>query len=736
MAFSGSPLNPILTMTTYILGALLFLVALFAGVFFVLCIRKIQPGRAGVKTGWGGLNVSFDWMVRWPLVQSYHIMDISVKKLEIARKGKDGLVCKYNIRADITVAFYIRVEATEESVRKVAQMLTPERVSDMVQLRELFEAKFSEALKTVGKQMEFHELFTERITFRDQIQKTIGKDLDGFFLQDVAIDYLEQTPLDQHDPQNVLDAEGIKKITEITQRERVVANEFSQRASVRIEKENADADIAKREQKRRNEEDTAKQNRAITEIQANEEAEARKVIEARRMEVEAKRLEADESIKLRTEDMNRAVQEREFTVRKEQKRLEQEALQEGEEARVRRERTVELAELDKQVKVAEAAVEVERNRAIVVAEQKAVVQQQEEKTNIEARMTAERVREVTLIEAEMNAKKEQVEKVVASEAQKEADRNLAEADKIKIITAAEAGREAALRDAERIQTLAEAEARASEKRRHALEQEAEGLAAQEAASGLAEAKVITAKAGARKIDAEAIKVVGLAEAEVIKAKGDVTAAVTQTQAEAEAEGTKEKELAVAAGLEARGLAEAKAIEEKAKSMKLLHEAGQQHEEFRLRLAKERDVDLANIEVDREIARAHSQVVGEALKHAKIDIVGGENDFFQKIVRAVGRGKSVDRMLDHSGTLTDIKNTFFNGDPEHFKTRVRQWIADFGLKTEDLKNLTIAALLAKLIASTEDPSVKALLHSALGLAKDHGLAESPALAVLNEPVAEA
>ena len=78
----------------------------------VLCIRKIQPGRAGVKTGWGGVNVAFDWLIRVPLVQAYHVVDISVKKLEITRKGKDGLVCKDNIRADITVAFYIRVEAT------------------------------------------------------------------------------------------------------------------------------------------------------------------------------------------------------------------------------------------------------------------------------------------------------------------------------------------------------------------------------------------------------------------------------------------------------------------------------------------------------------------------------------------------------------------------------------------------------------------------------------------------
>ena len=712
-----------------ILIALVVLVILAGLAVSVLCIRKIQPGRAGIKTGWGGLKVSFDWMIRMPLVQTYHIMDISVKKLEIARKGKDGLVCKDNIRADITVAFYIRVDATEESVRKVAQMLTPERVSDVDQLRELFEAKFSEALKTAGKQMEFHELFTERITFRDQIQNTIGKDLDGFLLQDVAIDYLEQTPLDQHDPSNVLDSEGIKKITEITQRERVVANEFTQRAQVQVEKENADADIAKREQKRRNEEDTAKQNRAVTEIKANEEAEARKVIEARRQEVEAKRLEADESIRLRTEDMNRAVQEREFTVRKEKQRLEQEATQEGEEARVRRERTVSLAEMDKETKLAEVAVEVERKRATVVAEQKAVVQQEEEKTNLEARMTAERVREVTLIEAEMIAKKGQVEKVVASEAQKEADRNLAEAEKIKIITAADASREAAVRDAERLQTMADAEAKASDKKRHAMEQQAEGQAAQEAAAGLAEARVITAKAGAKKADAEAVKAMGLAEAEVEQVRGDAHAKVTETQAAAEAEGTKDKELAVAAGIQAKGLAEAKSIEEKAKSMKLLHEAGQQHEEFRLRLNKERDVELAAIHVQRDVAQANAQVVSEALKTAKIDIVGGENDFFEKIVRSIGTGKAVDRAVNNSATLTDIKTTFFNGDPEHFKAQLAQWVKDFGIKTEDLKNLTVAALLGKMIASADDDGVKSSIQSALALVKEKGLGEMKAASVM-------
>ena len=705
-----------------VLAIILITIIIFPLMF---CIRKIQPGRAGIKTGFGGLHVAFDWMIRLPFLQNYHIVDISVKKLEITRKGKDGLVCRDNIRADITVAFYIRVDATSESVKKVAQMLTPERVSDINQLRELFEAKFSEALKTAGKQMEFHELFTERLRFRDEIQTTIGKDLDGFLLQDVAIDYLEQTPLDQHDPNNVLDAEGIKKITEITQRERVLSNEFSQRAQVHVEKENADAAIAKREQQRRDAEDTSKQQRAVLEVKTIEEAEAAKVIEIRRLEVESKRLETDEAIHLRTEDMNRAVQERPFTVTKEKQRLEQESLQEGEEARVRRERTVSLAEMDKEVKVAEAAVEVERKRAIVVAEQKAVVEQEQEKNTIGARMTAEREREVALIDADKNAKKEQVVKVVAAEAQKEADRNLAEAEKIKTITAAEAGRDAALHDAERIQTLADAQSKAADKKRHAMEQEAEGEAARAAAPGFAEARVITAKATARKDAAAADKIAGLAEVDVYNARGAAEALVTETQAEAEAEGTKDKELAVAAGIEARGLAEAKSIEEKAKAMKMLHDAGQHHEEFRLRLAKERDVELAGLEVQKSIAASNASVVGEALKSAKIDIVGGENDFFEKVVRAVGSGKSVDRLVQNSQTLTDIKNTFFGGDPEKFKAQLRSWVKDFGVSSEDVKNLSVAALLTKLLAASKDSGTQSLLESAKSFAREAGLADAPA-----------
>jgi hypothetical protein len=402
------------------------------------------------STGWSACR----------LLQTYHIMDISVKKLEITRKGKDGLVCKDNIRADITVAFYIRVDATEESVRKVAQMLTPERVSDMNNSANSSRRSSPKPSKPRANRWSSTNSSPNACEFRDEIQTTIGKDLDGFLLQDVAIDYLEQTPLESTTPATC----STPRVSRKSPRSPSASGWWptsspsaprcrSRRKTPMPTSPSASKSPQRgghRQTKPRDHRDPRQRGSGIPQGHRSPPP-----------GVEAKRLETEEAIRLRTEDMNRAVQEREFTVRKEKERLEQEAVQEGEEARVRRERTVALVR-DGQGSQSRRS---RRRGGTQTRHRRRRTKGRRRtgggKTNIEARMTAERVRDVTLIEAEMLAKKDQVEKVVASEAQKEAEKNLAEAEKIKLVTAAEAAREAALRDAERMQTMADAEALAA-----------------------------------------------------------------------------------------------------------------------------------------------------------------------------------------------------------------------------------------------------------------------------------
>ena len=145
-------------------------------------------------------------------------MDIALKTIKVDRQGKNGLICQDNIRADINVTFFVRVNKTKEDVLDVAQAVGVERASDKRTLEDLFQAKFSEALKTVGKQMDFVDLYNKRDDFKDKIIESIGTDLNGYSLEDAAIDYLEQTPVEALDPDNILDAQGRKKIIDLYQR--------------------------------------------------------------------------------------------------------------------------------------------------------------------------------------------------------------------------------------------------------------------------------------------------------------------------------------------------------------------------------------------------------------------------------------------------------------------------------------------------------------------------------------
>ena len=157
----------------------------------------------------------------------------------------------------------MRVNKTEEDVLKVAQAVLCIRASDQAALVELFDAKFSEALKTAGKQFDFAELYSSRETFKEAILRVIGTDLNGFVLDDAAIDYLEQTPLEKLDKKNILDAEGIKKITDLTATQKILSNQIQRNEEKTITKENVEAKEAILELNRQLAESEERQKREV-----------------------------------------------------------------------------------------------------------------------------------------------------------------------------------------------------------------------------------------------------------------------------------------------------------------------------------------------------------------------------------------------------------------------------------------------------------------------------------------
>ncbi|MBZ0111058.1 MAG: flotillin family protein, partial [Thermoanaerobaculia bacterium] len=572
--------------------------------------RKVEQGKALIVNKMKkDPEVTFTGAVVLPIFHKAEVMDISVKTIEIDRRGKEGLICQDNIRADIKVTFFVRVNKTQEDVIKVAQAIGCVRASDQRTLEELFSAKFSEALKTVGKKLDFVDLYTKRNEFRDWIVEIIGRDLNGYVLEDAAIDFLEQTPLNSLDESNILDAQGIRKITELTSIEHVRTNEYTNNERKSIKKQDVEAEEAILELERQRTDAEAKQQREILTVKSREQAEIDKVAAEERLRSETARIAADEELEIAEENRKRQVEvaekNRERVVAIESERVEKARALEA----VDREREVQLQRI-----AMEKELEQERRLIAEVTREKIAV----EKTVAEEE---ERIKELRVVE---EARRNKSALVIAAEGQ-------AEEVLIKDIKAAEASEQASKFKAKERLVMAEAELEAADKEAKAKIRLAEGIQAHEAASGLAEIRVKDASAAA-------LEKVGLAEARITREKGDADATALRATMSAEAAG----------------------ITEKAEAMKLLDDASREHEEYRLHLEKDKEVELEAIHAHRAVAEQQAMVMAEALKNAKIDIVGGEAVFFDKIVNAISMGKSVDSFFGRSETAQTLVGDYLSG----------------------------------------------------------------------------
>jgi uncharacterized membrane protein YqiK len=716
-------MNPTLILGLIFAGGFLGLLLIMA---FVVTrfLRQVDQGKAIIINTWGkGAQVSFSGVVVYPIVNRAEMMDISVKTIDIDRRGKEGLICKDNIRADIKVTFFVRVNKTPEDVLKVAQSIGCVRASDQATLDELFSAKFSEALKTVGKRLDFEELYTKREQFKDELLEVIGRDLNGYILDDAAIDFLEQTPLNSLDPHNILDAQGIRKITDITAAQNVRTNELRQKERMDVGSQNLAADEAvfRYEQQRADAE--AKKAKEIAMSQAREQNEALRVASDEHKKTQLVQQVNEAEIGKAEQDKERAIaiaekaKQREVLV--ETERVEKARATEA----IARERAVELLRIDK-----EKALEIER-KAIAdvvrerVAVEKGVAEEEERTKDVRVLADANRTKDSRVIKAEGEAQERLV----------------------KDVKSAQAGEEVAKFEAKKQLILAEAALEAADKQAKAKIREAEGVQAHEAASGLASVRVKEAdavaieKLGMAKVrvqeaEAGAIEKRGMAENNVLRERNTVEAAGEEQKGlahvkvkEADAAAVEKQGAAQAVALERQGvatataireklLAEAAGLGEKAKAMQNMAGEPRAHEEYRLNLERERDVKLAEIAAQKVIAEAQAKVLAVALEHAKINIVGGDGAFFDRFIKTVGVAQSIDGALDNSDALRKVLGEYLDGKrslPADVKSVLQSTSAD------DLQKLTLSAFLADLMRNA-DVGTKKKLASLVDKAKELGI----------------
>ena len=211
------------------------------------------------------------------------------------------------------------------------------------------------------------------------------------------------------------------------------------------------------------------------------------------------------------------------------------------------------------------------------------------------------------------------------------------------------------------------------------------------------------EAAGREPAAAAIEKTGIATAVGVREK--LLAEVTAKEREAHA-------------IELRMLAEAKGLTEKVAAMQNLQGAAREHEEFRLRLENERLIALEQIKARVQMTESQAKVMATAMGNAEIKIVGGDGQFFDRFVKAVALGESIDGVFDNSKVVQKAVGDRLNGNGHKLLDEVKDMAARAGGAGGDS---TISKVLGNLMLKADD-STKSKLKELLDQARKLGVSD--------------
>lgn len=428
-------------MEILIIAITIFIVLLGTGLILARLFKRASKEVSFVRTGLGGQRVVLNGgAFVYPVLHEIIPVNMNTLRLEVRRANEQALITKDRMRVDVQAEFYVRVQPTTESIANAAQTLGVRTMQPM-DLKELVEGKFVDALRAVAAEMAMEELHEQRVSFVQKVQAAVSEDIlkNGLELESVSLTGLDQTNREYFNPDNAFDAEGLTKLTQEIEERRKKRNDIEQETEVLIARKNLDAE-QQRLTIRRDEEYARLENEREVQIRKAEQmAQIASEEAARKREAEAARIVADQEVRQATIDADRSVEQREID--KTRTLQEQEILKEQaiEAADVERRKMIALAEQDRDIAVAEKSRE--KSDADAAADEARAVAAKAAELVITTRQTAiaEREKEIELIEARRAAEVEAIAKMVAADAEKQAAEDLAEA--VRITAQAEAERE-------------------------------------------------------------------------------------------------------------------------------------------------------------------------------------------------------------------------------------------------------------------------------------------------------
>ncbi|WP_315079847.1 flotillin family protein [Acinetobacter guillouiae] len=421
-----------------VLAGIILMALIVIGVIIARLYKRSSKEVSFVRTGFGGEKVILNGgAIVLPVLHEVIPVNMNTLRLEVKRATDQALITRDRMRVDVMAEFYVRVKPTAESIATAAQTLGKKTMSPQ-ELKDLVEGKFVDSLRAVAAEMAMEELHEKRVDFVQKVQQVVSEDLfkNGLELETVSLTGLDQTSFEYFNPQNAFDAEGLTKLTETIEDRRKKRNDIEQDNDLAIKAKNLETEQARLQILREEEYAKLQQEREIAIRKAEQSAEIATQEAAKKREAEEAQIAAEREVELKRIASARDV--------------ENENIQKAQliqKAQVEQKKTIELAEQDRAIAIAEKSRAESEAKALADQARAQAVKAEEEVTTVRETQRAERLKAVELVAAKQVAETDAIAITVAAEAAKQAAADDAEAVRI-----------AAQADAEKIRLKAKGEA--------------------------------------------------------------------------------------------------------------------------------------------------------------------------------------------------------------------------------------------------------------------------------------
>ena len=386
-----------------IIAAIILLALAIAIIVYLLhwLYRRSSKEVSFVRTGMLGEKVVISGgAFVLPIIHNITQVGMRTLSITIKRGGDKSLITKDRMRAELVTEFFTKVPPDERAVATAAQTLG-NRTLDPEHLREVVQGRFADALGEVAAKMTLDEIQENRGQFVKEVTKIADASIGhtGLALETVSIISLDQTPIEQFNPANTFDSQGLTQLTEQIESRKKKRNDITQDTKISIENKNLETVQKELEIKKNEEFSRYQQEREVAIQKSKERTETIKQRAEKDREAEEAEITSQEQIEVAKISQNQVIEvEKKLTETRlieeiEKRRKEQNELEKNAAYEIRQkdlETEVKILNLDKESEY--ARLEKQRLVDIKRAQEKAAIikeQSERQKDAEEAQIISE-----------------------------------------------------------------------------------------------------------------------------------------------------------------------------------------------------------------------------------------------------------------------------------------------------------------------------------------------------------